>query len=459
MHPLKITIITLLFLVNYAATKAQKHVDTPPLTRILFIVDGSQSMLTQWESGNKMEVARDLLTELVDSLSGLNHVEMALRVYGHQKPVPPQDCNDTKLEVAFAKRNAQKIKNKLRAIRPKGTTPIAHSLELSINDFPKCDECRNIIILITDGIESCDGDPCAVSLRLQKQGIILKPFVIGIGLDEEFKDTFDCVGRYYNAANEDRFKEILDVVVSQALNTTTVQVNLLDSHNKPTESNVNMTFYDTYSNEMLYNFVHTLNYKGNPDTLSIDPIPTYKIQVHTIPEVWTDSVEIKPGEHNVIKIKAPQGSLVVKSQNKNHYKNLEFIVQKKDAANILNVQGINQIQKYLIGFYNIEVLTIPRLKVDNLEITQSNTSSIQIPEPGLITFEAASNAFGGIYKMNGQKLELIHKLDSESRIQTLAILPGKYRVISRPKNAKESAFTSNIEFTVKSRIAEKIILF
>lgn len=438
---------------------AQNNNQEPTLTRILFILDGSQSMLTQWESGNKMQVARNLLTELVDSLSELNHVEMALRVYGHQKPVPPQDCNDTKLEVAFSKRNAQKIKSKLRAIRPKGTTPIAHSLELSINDFPKCDDCRNIIILITDGIESCDGDPCAVSLRLQKQGIILKPFVIGVGLDEDYKDTFDCVGRFYDATSEDRFKEILDVVVSQALNTTTVQVNLLDSYNKPTESNVNMTFYDTYSNQMLYNFVHTINYKGKPDTLSIDPIPTYQIQVHTIPEIWLDSIEIIPGQHNIISIKSPQGSLLVKSQNKNYYKDLEFIVQKPGLSEILNVQKVNESQKYLTGFYNIEVLTIPRLKIDNLEIKQSSTSTIQIPEPGLITFEAASSAYGAIYKLNGSNFEMVYRLNTETRIQTLPILPGTYRVISRPKNAKESAFTSNIEFTVKSRIADKIVLF
>ena len=438
---------------------AQNKKVEPPLTRILFILDGSQSMLAEWESGTKMTVAQDLLVELVDSLKDLGNIELALRVYGHQKPVPPQNCNDTKLEVPFSKRNFQKIKNKLRSIRPKGTTPIAHSLELSINDFPDCKECRNIIILITDGIESCDGDPCAVSLQLQKSGIILKPFVIGIGLDEEFKETFDCVGRYYNAGNEDRFKEILEVVVSQALNTTTAQVNLLDSFDKPTETNINMTFYDLYSGEMLNNYIHTINYKGNPDTLSLDPIPTYKIQVHTLPEVWKDSVIINPGEHNTIDIKAPQGKLIVKTQSNNYFKNLEFIVKQKGMQNTLNVQPVNWEEKYLVGDYTVEVLTIPRLFIDDVKINQSKTSVIQIPKPGLITFSGASKAYGAIYKQDGNKLIWAYNLDNQVRIQTLAILPGKYKVISRPKNAKESVFTSEVEFEVKSGIAEKIILF
>lgn len=441
------------------STFSQTKEEEPQLTRILFILDGSQSMLAKWESGTKMVVATDILSNMVDSLGKIKHVEIALRVYGHQKPVPPQDCNDTKLEVPFSKHNTQKIKDKLFSIRPKGTTPIAHSLEQCINDFPECGNCRNIIILITDGIESCDGDPCAVSLRLQSKGIILKPFIIGIGLDEQFQETFDCVGRYYNASNKERFEEILDVVISQALNTTSVQVNLLDSYDQPTETNVNMTFYDTFSGGMSYNFMHTINRRGNPDTLGIDPIPTYKIQVHTLPEVWHDSVTIKPGEHNIVSIKAPQGKLLVKALDYAYNKDLQFIVRQTDSVNIINVQHVNIEDKYLIGKYSIEVLTIPRLKIDDIIISQSKTTKIQIPESGLITFTAAATAYGAIYKQEGNKLVWIYNLKSNTRIQTLRILPGTYRVISRPKNAKESTFTSNITFKVKSRLIDKIILF
>jgi Ca-activated chloride channel family protein len=458
MNKILLIIINVIFLNNILFAQDEYN-NEKKLTRILFILDGSQSMLTKWETGTKMEVATDILSNMVDSLGNIDDVEMALRVYGHQKPVPPQNCNDTKLEVPFSKHNIKKIKNKLQSIRPKGTTPIAHSLELSINDFPNCDNCRNVIILITDGIESCDGDPCAVSLRLQKKGIILKPFVIGVGLDEQFRQTFDCVGRYYNASNRERFKEILNVVVSQALNTTTVQVNLLDSYNKPTETDVNMTFYDTFSGEMLYNFIHTINHKGNPDTLSIDPIPTYKLQIHTLPEIWLDSIEISPGEHNIISQKAPQGKLIIKTQNKAYNKELHFIVRQKDSINILNVQHVNTEEKYLVGNYSIEILTIPRLKIDNIAIKQSRTSKILIPEPGLITFYGASNAYGAIYKKDGNKLVRIYNLRTDTRIQTIKMLPGSYIVISRPKNAKESAFTSNISFNVKSNITDKIVLF
>ncbi len=150
---------------------------------------------------------------MVDSLENLDNVEMALRIYGHQSPVPPQDCSDTKLEVPFGPNNASRIRQKLRFISPKGTTPIAHSLELAAGDFPPCSKCRNIIILLTDGVEACDGDPCEVSIELQKRGIALRPFVIGIGNDPGFKETFECLGTYYDAPSQDQFRARVQVRV------------------------------------------------------------------------------------------------------------------------------------------------------------------------------------------------------------------------------------------------------
>ena len=154
--------------------------DADEVSRILFVLDASNSMYGRWENGTKMEIAQRLMSELIDSLSRIQNpnFELGLRVYGHQKPVPPQDCNDTKLEVPFSPRNLTKIKRKIRELRPMGTTPIARSILSAGSDFPKCENCRNIIILITDGVEACDEDPCAASNILQKKGITLKPFVI-----------------------------------------------------------------------------------------------------------------------------------------------------------------------------------------------------------------------------------------------------------------------------------------
>ena len=64
-----------------------------PTSRILFIFDASNSMAGQWGGARKIDMAREVLFDMVDSLEQLDNVEMALRVYGHQSPVPPQDLS------------------------------------------------------------------------------------------------------------------------------------------------------------------------------------------------------------------------------------------------------------------------------------------------------------------------------------------------------------------------------
>jgi Ca-activated chloride channel homolog len=447
-----------LFLSFIIQVNAQNKKYVPPKSRILFVFDGSQSMLSKWETGLKINVARNLLIEMIDSLSYLDNVEMALRVYGHQFPVPPQRCDDTKLEVPFAKENASQIKQKLKFINPKGTTPIAHSLELAARDFPECDMCRNIIILITDGIESCDGDPCAVSRALQKEGIILKPFVVGIGLDPEFKETFKCVGRYYDAANEEKFAEVLGVVISQALNSTTAQVNLLDSYGQPTETNVNLTFYDRFSGKMKHNYMHTINHRGVPDTVILDPLSTYDLVVSTIPPVKVDSIKLIPGKHIIVAADAPQGDLLIKKPNSIAYKNLRVLIKQHGKHEILNIQDANQKQKYIVGKYDLEILSLPRLKINDVEIKQSHTTKIEIPSPGLVTFLLGATGYTSLYTYNGNKLEWIYNLDETKTQQSLHLQPGNYKVVYRAKNAKETILTHSKSFVIKSGSSERIKL-
>ena len=430
-----------------------------PDTRILFIFDASQSMAGYWESDQKINIARNILIHIIDSLEQLQNVQMGLRVYGHQSPVPPQDCNDTKLEVPFGLNNASRIRQELRFVTPKGTTPIAHSLQLGGKDFPPCDDCRNIIILITDGIEACEGDPCAVSLELQKKGITLKPFVIGIGMDEGFKKTFECIGNYYNASDEEKFREVMEVVISQALNATTAQVNLLDINGKPTETNVNMTFYDMYSNRVKYNFIHTLNHMGNPDTLSLDHLVTYRLVVHTIPPIKKDSISITIGKHNIIGVSAPQGYLVIKERGGSGYRDVTCIVRKDGDMHSLNYQKVGRTVKYLVGKYDIEIPILPKLVIEDIEIKQSHTTTVEIMRPGIATLVKTTTGYGSLYLMKGTEQEWIYNIDPNVRNETIILQPGTYRIVYRAKDAKSILYTVVKTFEIKSGSSIAIDLY
>lgn len=434
-----------------------------PLTRIEFVFDASFSMFGQWQSGMKMDIAKKMLSEFLDSIQKVPNLEIAFRCYGHQVPLRPErSCTDTKLEVPFAKNNAALIKNRLKTIVPKGTTPIAYTLEQCANDFPSpaSPNIRNIIILITDGIEECDGDPCAVSLALQKKGIVLKPFVIGIGLDQSYLNTFGCIGKFYDASSESNFKNILNIVISQALNNTTVQVNLNDQIGRPTETDVDMTFYDDQSGVIRYNYVHTINNKGVPDTLIIDPIGTYKMVVHTIPPVEKSKIELVPGKHNIIAVDAPQGYLNLKmSGNSEYSKNTPCIIRKNNEMQTLHVQQLNTTEKFIVGKYDLEILTLPRIKLDKVDIGQSKTTFIEIPLSGSVIISKISEGPGALFVEQNNKQVWLCNLNSNLLQETVILQPGRYRVEYRPKNAKESIYTIERFFKIESGVSTPVKLY
>lgn len=450
-------IAALLFFSFYGFSQEQENVPMPT-TRILFVFDGSYSMYGQWQSDVKLNIARRLMSNLLDSLATVDNLELALRVYGHQYQYPPQVCNDTKLEVPFSANNTGRIKQKLRTLNPKGTTPIAYALSQAENDFPPCENCRNIIILITDGIEECGGDPCAVSRSLQKKGIALKPFVIGIGRD--FRKDFECVGTYYDASSEVEFSKALKVVISQALNSTTAQVNLLDDYNNPTETNVNMTFVDRVSGKIMHNYIHTFNANGIPDTLYLDPLITYDLIVNTVPPVKKEGIVITPGKHTIIGLRVGQGDLRLEvGNNSKTVKDLKCIVRKTGRAKTLNVQTFGTVQKYLTGYYDLEILSIPRVYVDSVEVAQSHTTKIELPLPGIVVLRKSVKGFGSIYVDHGDHLEWVYDLLESELQESLLLQPGNYRIVFRSRFANQTVYTIEKKFKVESGLTTNVKLY
>jgi len=428
-----------------------------PKSRILFIFDASNSMAGQWDGARKIDIAREILFEMVDSLEQMPNVEMALRVYGHQSPVPPQDCSDTKLEVPFSPNNASQIRQKLRFINPKGTTPIARSLELAPGDFPSCGNCRNIILLITDGVEACDGDPCRVSLRLQQQGIILRPFVIGIGSDPGFRETFNCIGEYYDAPNSQEFRKVLKVVITEALNVTSAQVNLLDTKQRPAETDVNVVFYDRFSGVIRYNMIHTLNSKGNPDTLSLDHMSTYNVKVQTIPPVTVENIKLVTGRHNTIGIDAPQGYLHIRISRGKAYDNEKILVKRAGDPKTINIQEMGNVGKYIVGHYDLEIPIYPLMIVEDVEILQSYTTTVEIPAPGIVTFNSQQPGAGTLYQLTaeGDQVWVMNLLEN-SKSQAYHLQPGSYRVIFRRADLKSTSYSLVHDFKVYQGSSETI---
>lgn len=441
---------------------AQNRNQQQPLTRILFVFDASFSMYGRWQTGMKMDIAKRLFVQFLDSLQGTPNLELGLRCYGHQYSLQPQrNCEDSKLEVPIGKPNVAipAMKKRMETIVPKGTTPIAYTLEQCGNDFPSDNvNSRNIIILITDGIEECGGDPCAVSLALQSKGIVLKPFVLGIGLEGNF-ESLNCVGKMYDISSEATFTQVLNIVVSQALNNTTCQVNLLNNQGKPLETDVAMTFYDQTTGVIRYSYMHTMNHRGVPDTVILDPLSTYKLVVHTIPAQVKENIVITPGIHNIIALDAPQGFLNLQVAGTNNYTRLQAIVRKSGDMNTLVTQDFGSKQKYIVGKYDLEILTLPRIYMKGVSIAQSSTTDILIPQAGTVSIFKPAEGTGQVFLEEKNTLTWVCNLDDKRTNENLTLQPGSYRVIFRTKAAKETIYTKEQKFKVEPGGAVTVKLY
>lgn len=427
-------------------------------TRILFLLDASGSMSGTWNNKTtetKIESAKKILLELADTLNEYENVEIALRVYGHQSLPTDHNCTDSRLEAGFSRNGVDFIKNKLKSIRPKGVTPIAYSLQMAGGDFPDAPG-RNIIILMTDGEESCNGDPCAISEALEKKGIVLKHFVIGFELSDVEQKKFDCVGTNYNVKDQQSFRDVMNTIMSRILNKTTVQVDLLDQHGKPTVTDANMTFYSSTHNILRYDYYHTMDEHGQPDTLAIDPVTSYNLVVHTIPPIKKTDIELSPNKHNIIKLPAVQGNLEVLLQGKTIDNNLnnriKCLVRDDKDSSLVYVQDLNSTVRYLTGKYHLELLTLPRTYLD-VEIKPDKKSTIQIPTPGIANLVKKYEVYGGIFMVVDKRLVKIYELNPDNglgKTETIAMQPGNYLVIYRSKNSKSMNTSQTIAFEIKS---------
>ncbi|MDD2983394.1 MAG: VWA domain-containing protein [Crocinitomicaceae bacterium] len=421
------------------------------LTRILFVLDASNSMNAKWDGNQtRLEAAKELLSKAVDSLKGTANLELALRVYGHQTLVTAtyQDCSDTKLEIPFGPNQYDAIKFRIRGLQAKGTTPIARSLEASAGDFPDMNS-RNIIILITDGLEACDGDPCVIAKKLKDKNINVTPFVIGLGLDLSYLDKFRCIGEYSEAETKTQFDKVLNKIINKSLTNSTTQINLNNIVGKPLETDVTLFLYEAGTTKIKYTFMHTLNDKGNPDTLNINTIYKYDMLVNTIPPVWKKNIEIYKNKHNVIEADVPQGFLKVKTATTSRFV-IDTRIMQSGSGTTLNVQQINSTDKYIVGKYDLEILTLPRI-YQTIEINQSALTNIDVPVPGILNYKTSAPIAGQIFvaKENGT-WEWVCNLDNTTLSGTWILLPGTYKIVYRQLRLKSTDYTYEKEFKIFS---------
>jgi len=173
---------------------------------VLIILDASYSMSDKVNGERKIDIAKRVINEVLGQLS--TNVWVGLRIYGHKTDfLGLKACRASELKVPIQPNSQQIIRNILSSIQPVGWTPITYSIQQAVNyDFAGISGKKRII-LVSDGMETCDNSPCEYVVELVKNRVDLKIDVIGFDLsDEAALSQLRCTalatkGKFYSARN------------------------------------------------------------------------------------------------------------------------------------------------------------------------------------------------------------------------------------------------------------------
>ena len=181
------------------------------------VVDASRSMWGRMGNEPKMVVAKEILEDV--SYWFPEDLDLALRAYGSRSSSDDKDCADSTLLVPFGDQNREPIRQAIAGLRPLGQTPIAFALNQSARDFGMRATDR-AVVLVTDGIESCGGDPVRAARDLHEQGIMVHLIGFGLGnaADEDTASLQAIAdasnGRYVTASTAEELKRALAQTVA-----------------------------------------------------------------------------------------------------------------------------------------------------------------------------------------------------------------------------------------------------
>jgi len=189
---------------------------------VLFILDASGSMKAKIGKREKIAIAKEVMTDLLRDLPAT--IRVGLEVYGHHTK---GDCDDIEVMAPVGQADKATLIQRIQAIDPKGMTPITRALQVAAEQL-KTAEQETTVVLVSDGEETCKGDPCAATGSLLQQGIKLKVHVVGFDVTEKEQRQLTCIakagnGRYFTAQNAEQLKTALAEVRQEVVRKIEVQ--------------------------------------------------------------------------------------------------------------------------------------------------------------------------------------------------------------------------------------------
>ncbi len=450
-------LLTILLFLTLVSTAAAQSKPVAEKTRVLIILDCSHSMWDRWQSDAKIKVTQQVLLKFMDSVANQQCIEVALRVFGHLN----KNSYGTRLEVPFEKGNNYKIQSKIKTLVPNGACTAATALSSSLNDFPPLSgdskedvQPRNIILIITDGMDDCDGNICDVARQVQMSGVIVQTFILGIGNKQDFQHSLDCAGKFTYVPNEEQYTETLYNIFRMSEEEARVVVSVNDETDHLLEATLPLAFYDSQTGVVKYNTIYSIDSRYTPDTLTVDPLVTYDITLFTTPPTVLKRRQFKPGRVNRLNIGVEQGSLRLRTDGqRTNYQVPQYpvLVYRHGSNALTGRQLMGESRDYLTGNYDIEVLSFPTLRLENVAIVASSATDLTIPTPGVANISKPKViSSGAVFELKDGVLAFVCDLDPNKVNERILLMPGEYQLVVKPQSSIDYKDVRTMRFQIGS---------
>lgn len=446
--------------------------------QILFIFDASGSMWGKLDNSTKIQVAKETMEKFAVNIPA--DAKVGLIAYGHHSA---SDCNDIELLLPVAPFDKTAFNAKIKALNPKGKTPIARSITKALEAISSI-AGPVTIILVSDGLETCDGNACQVVKDARSEGIMITMHVVGFGIAEKDLSPLECIaqaggGRYFSANNAGELSDALEKTVAEAPagnaflsvkatlegKLTDASVRVIQKGNPKDIAN-GRTYESSETNPRLLQ-IPAGTYDVTVEALSIESRPTHKFEALVIKandtldkEVSFDqgSVEIlvtRNGELSDATIQlfaVETGKLVTATRSYN---------RKETNPSRLNVPPGN----YNLVISSVEIQGKPEKKFENITLGisgnlafkhdfESGELSIGTKQGGGYVDATVSivNLKSGKVVASGRTYQ-----SAENNPKRFVMEPGSYRVDLTPvKPAGLGEKSINIEITTKGLVERMV---
>ncbi|WP_375001489.1 VWA domain-containing protein [Aeromicrobium sp. CTD01-1L150] len=174
---------------------------------LLVLFDASSSMRGQVDGRPKIELAKQAVEGFISQVPEGAHV--SLRAYGHtgsnQQKDKERSCSTTEAVYPLGPFDEDDFSDALDAFEPTGFTPIALAIEEAMQDLPDSDSARNVVYVVSDGEETCGGDPVAAAEALVDTDAEAVVNIIGFDVrdaeQQALRDIADAGNGFYHGAD------------------------------------------------------------------------------------------------------------------------------------------------------------------------------------------------------------------------------------------------------------------